>query len=49
MRLVLGLCLLLWPVVAMADGCTQITVMTPQGMKFCQSCCYGGHCTVTCL
>ena len=37
------------PTWAYADGCTQITVMTPQGMKFCQQCCYGGSCQVSCL
>lgn len=41
--------LVLWPLVVWADGCTQITVLTPQGMKLCQSCCYGGQCTVSCL
>ena len=41
--------LLVMPTLAFAS-CTQITVMNPDGtMKFCTSCCHGGHCQVTCL
>ena len=49
MSVLMGLVLILWPLVVWADGCTQITVSTPQGMTCCQQCCYGGHCQVTCL
>lgn len=49
MRSLMVVVLILWPVMVWADGCTQITVMTPTGMKFCQSCCYGGSCQVSCL
>ena len=43
MSALMGLVLILWPLVVWADGCTQITIMTPQGMTFCQSCGSGGH------
>ena len=49
MSILRAMSLLLWPLLVWADGCTQITVMTPQGMTFCQQCCDGGHGTVTCL
>lgn len=43
------LAFLMMPAWVYADGCTQVTVMTPEGMKFCRSCCYGGQCQVSCL
>jgi hypothetical protein len=43
------LALFIMPTWVYADGCTQYTVQTPQGMKFCQQCCYGGSCQVSCL
>ena len=43
------LAFLVVPTLAFAD-CTQYTVMGPNGqMKFCQSCCTGGMCQVSCL
>lgn len=43
------LAFLVMPTWVYADGCTQYTVMTSKGMTFCQSCCYGGQCQVSCL
>lgn len=43
--------LLSLPVLAVADGCQQFTVMSGPGqpMKMCTQCCYGGQCQVSCL
>lgn len=43
------LALFIMPTWVYDDGCTQITVQTPNGMKFCQQCCYHGNCQVSCL
>lgn len=49
-RLLLALILIAWPGLAIADGCTQLTIMNGNGtMTFCTQCCYGGSCTITCL
>ncbi len=50
MRILLTITILLWPILAIADGCTPLTMIDGNGtMKFCQQCCYGGACTITCL
>jgi hypothetical protein len=38
------------PTWAYADGCTQYSIMLPDGrMLICQQCCYGGQCQINCL
>lgn len=50
-RLFLALIIIAWPVMAIADGCTSLTMIDQRTgtMRFCQQCCYGGSCTITCL
>ena len=48
-RVLLAVLFLSLPVLAVADGCTQFTVMTGGTMKQCTQCCYHGQCQVNCL
>lgn len=50
-RILLIIALIAWPILAIADGCTSMTIIDQHTgtMRFCQQCCYGGHCTLTCL
>lgn len=46
---ILAIFLTLAPTVAMAN-CVTYTIMSGNGqMRFCTTCCYGGHCTTNCV
>jgi hypothetical protein len=48
-RVLVAVLLLAIPVLAVADGCRQFTVMDAGTMRMCTQCCYHGQCQVTCL